>query len=291
MFIELVTVESTDGRGRKRTRLEGRASCDRCGIIFQRGNYNWRACIDDPSRLTFCSSVCSRAERRRGGLSDSRLRKINLEKCGVEHALQRPDVRERSRQTMLDRYGVDSPLKHATIQQRVRDTLQERYGANNAYHIPSNVAKLDYEVIMSKRLATMRRNKTFQSSRAEERLYEELTKKFMNVSRQVRIPGTRWIIDFYVKDIDTWIQVDGVYWHGLDRPLAEIRESTKPRDQKIARAWENDRVQDAWFVERKMRLIRITDRDVVSELHPCHDLAMPEKASSKSIELDEACPV
>jgi len=69
----------------------------------------------------------------------------------------------------------------------------------------------------------------------------------------------KWPIDFYVKTIDTYIQFDGVYWHGLDMPLEEIRKSNKPRDISRIQKWERDREQNLWFKEHGKRLIRITD--------------------------------
>lgn len=83
-----------------------------------------------------------------------------------------------------------------------------------------------------------------------------------NVERQVRVH--KWPIDFYVKSIDTWIQVDGVYWHGLDGQLEEHRKraALDKRSRIIVYKWETDRRQEQWFAERGMRLIRITDKQV-----------------------------
>lgn len=191
-----------------------------------------------------------------------KLRRQNIERHGVEHALQRKDVRQKSLNTLLKRYGVSNPLQHEPFKLQTQTTLLAKHGVTNAFHIPENVKRYDRELMMQKSIATMKRNKTFHSSRAEEKLNTLLCQQFQHVERQVRIPNTRWNIDFYVRDIDTYIQVDGVYWHGLNRPLEEIKASTKPRDAKIARAWLSDRAQEQWFAEHGMRLVRITDKQV-----------------------------
>jgi hypothetical protein len=88
-----------------------------------------------------------------------------------------------------------------------------------------------------------------------------------NVLRQVRVTPY-WIVDFYVSSIDTYIQFDGVYWHGLDRPIEQIKESGTfghIRDASIYRKWCVDRQQDKWFLETGKKLVRITDQELKSD--------------------------
>lgn len=283
MLLELCTVETIDRRGRKHKRIVGKCTCTTCGKEFMRGNYDWRNCQSDPTTPTFCSQQCSRPARRKGGISDKRLRQRNIETYGVEYALQLIEIQNKRKQTCLDKYGVNNVMQSKEINERAKSTIQKKYGTNSAFHIPANRAKLNYETIMVKQLETMRRNKTFQSSRAEERLFALLQERFNVIERQVRIPGTHWHIDFHILEIDTWIQVDGVYWHGLDRPLDEIESSVKHRDQKIIRSWYNDRAQDAWFAEHGMHLIRITDKQVnqMNDVQSLLDVLQGPPASSQ----------
>lgn len=95
------------------------------------------------------------------------------------------------------------------------------------------------------------------SSKAEAQFGDLLRKHFDAVKHQKWING--WPIDFYIPSLDTYVQFDGVYWHGLDRPIEIIRASSKIRDRAIVQKWETDRVQDAWFAEAGIRLIRVTD--------------------------------
>ena len=74
-----------------------------------------------------------------------------------------------------------------------------------------------------------------------------------NVVHHVCIDGFR--IDFYVKSIATYVQLDGIYWHGLDKPYEQLVGTPKLK-------FDRDRLCDAHFAQKRMRLIRITDRDL-----------------------------
>lgn len=95
-------------------------------------------------------------------------------------------------------------------------------------------------------------------------MYALLIERFgvENVERQAKPSGTNWPIDFYVKPINVWLQVDGVYWHGLDRPIEEHIRSGSPRSASIVGKWHVDRAQDTWFAKHSMRLVRVTDKQV-----------------------------
>lgn len=89
------------------------------------------------------------------------------------------------------------------------------------------------------------------TSGGETALAEELSVIFGRVDRFVWVNG--WSIDAYVRSIDTYVQYDGIYWHGLDRP---IEENT---NVKIVRKYFRDREQVAWFSEHGLKLVRITE--------------------------------
>lgn len=100
------------------------------------------------------------------------------------------------------------------------------------------------------------------SSKIENTFAKTLACVYGEVVRQKRI--NRWPIDYYVPSIYAYIQLDGVYWHGLDKPIDEIRESTKPRDIGRAQKWEQDRKQEEWFKSHSLNLIRVTDLEAKS---------------------------
>jgi len=91
-------------------------------------------------------------------------------------------------------------------------------------------------------------------SRPELLLKEQLEKRFEDVLHQAPIDhgGKRpWLVDFYVKEIDTYVEVDGVFWHGIN--------NNKERPSIVRK---KDKVKNQWFAENNHRLVRITDKEV-----------------------------
>lgn len=111
-----------------------------------------------------------------------------------------------------------------------------------------------------KRHKTMKKNNSYRKSSPEDRMFEYLIEKFgeYDVTRN-ELVNSKWPIDFYIKSIDLYVQLDGVYWHGLDRPIDVIAEHKSKRDVQIHKKWKIDREQEQWFEKNKLKLMRITD--------------------------------
>ena len=88
-------------------------------------------------------------------------------------------------------------------------------------------------------------------STGELQLVKTLETMFVSVKHTTFVNG--WSIDVFVKDINTYFQFDGVYWHGLDRPENEII------DPKILKKVIRDKQQNLWFSENLLNLVRITE--------------------------------
>lgn len=88
-------------------------------------------------------------------------------------------------------------------------------------------------------------------SKGENEMAITLGEMYGKVKRWLFVNG--WSIDAYVPTIDTYFQFDGVYWHGLDRPLEGHPEP------KIVKKHATDIEQNAWFLHHGIRLVRMTD--------------------------------
>jgi hypothetical protein len=176
----------------------------------------------------------------------------SVQTYGTENPWESEKYRQEYKTAMIKHHGVDNPLKSKQIQEKVRKTMQEKYGVTCAYQLPK-VKKRQKESLV--------RNAENLSSIAEDDFYKKLSSIFgkENIVRQWYVQDRHWLIDFYVRIIDTYIQFDGVYWHGLDRPIEKIRESTTLLDQNITKAYDRDREQDLWFLANGKKLVRITD--------------------------------
>lgn len=148
-----------------------------------------------------------------------------------------PEVRKRFRETMMRNHGVDSPLKL----KKVREVC------NN-------------DESMMKRRETMRSNRSWATSKPEERLYEILMQKYPEVQRQV--PVGRWTMDFYIPETKTYVNLNGSYWHGRGKTREELLNSSSPRDKVIFSTVERDLLREVWFRENGHNLVVVWEDEV-----------------------------
>lgn len=229
-----------------------------------------------------CSEKCQAIAQRKGNALDLQKRQQFIERYGVEHPQQLMSVRAQTRQTNIQRYGCEVSSQAIEVKEKAKQTNRERYGVD--WHTQSDnfaekarstwlarygvehpmqaaevKAKYDFSDIWQKAHETKKQNGTYASSKAENRFYERLVRLFDNVERQAPIIHNdgKWLIDFKINDV--YVQFDGIYWHGLDRPIQMIRESKNIRDLIICKRYDVDRYQDQWFIMHNLRLVRITD--------------------------------
>ncbi len=228
-------------------------SCDQCHNVFEKRRAGY---TPEKSPHHFCCNECIARARSSGILAHVPL--MASKACYVDDVV-RQRVLEKRRQTSLAHYGVDHPFQAAEVREKSKVTWLKRYGVSNPASSPVIKAKIDQQALHAKGHATRKANGTYARSKIEDRFYVELCTYFGcdNVERQARV--NNWSIDFYVKSIDTYIQFDGVHWHGLDRPIEEIKESNAAVDRVIASTNDRDIKQNAWFAANDMRLVRITD--------------------------------
>lgn len=253
--------------------------CDVCGREFTKDYF---AHIEKaPHHI--CSRKCHTAAQLKGGLLDEKKRQTmqdrygvdnpqqllwvkdksrvtNLERYGTEVCSQSDKVKERARLTNQERYGVDWHTQSKNFADKSKKTWKERYGVDHPMRADEVKAKYDFKEVWRKAHCTKKLNGTYARSKSEDLFYARLSSVFDNVERQVPVQhenGT-WLIDFRVGDV--YVQFDGVYWHGLDRPIDEIIAfCCNVRDRAIIERYKHDRAQNAWFMSHKLRLVRITD--------------------------------
>lgn len=193
--------------------------------------------------------------------SDVRARYVAtcLERYGVENPSSTHDVRERIRTTCRERYGVDSPFMSEAVQEKKRQTMLARYGVEHASHIPSR----DWKKSALRRHETMKVNGTYarQSSKAEDAFVAALIEVVapLAVERHVEVNG--WCVDVLIPELALYIDYDGRYYHGLDRPLDVIAEFKDPTDVTIYGTYLRDREKDAWFEANDVSHVRVVEGD------------------------------
>jgi len=230
-----------------------------------------------------------------------KVKKTCLEKFGHATNLASDETKNKRRATFLEKYGVEVASKSDVVREKISETKQtttqeekerikakvrdkiasrteedkhkirekakrtmiERYGAECSFQSPMFKERSNSTEACRKRFETMKRNGTYGKSKPEDELFKILCDNYgvENVVRQVMLPETRWPIDFYVVPIDTYIQLDGVYWHGIGRDVNEVAEYKTKRDVMIHKKMSIDLAQNEWFKANRKTLLRITDKE------------------------------
>jgi hypothetical protein len=256
--------------------------CDECGKTYALG---FKAMHATNGTLTFCSRVCNKKSRSSGKLAQQ-WKQIKLERYGVEFSSQVPGAGEKMiatrlartgaiapsvlvstsnakwRETMVERHGANHPSRAPSVKARKLETYRERYGVDNPLNVgspfrdPNDAVKggqVGYRALLAKHGDSV-------LSKPEALLAAWLREKYVSIDQQVPIDhGGRkpWLIDAYVRQIDTYVELDGVFWHGLDLPYDKLHESKR-------RKYDADRAQDEWFRSHGLRLVRVTDKELAA---------------------------
>lgn len=270
MILDEITLEScSKGKG-KRSKKVLLCSCDTCDVKFEVTSSLKKY---KEKKNHFCSRKCMGISRKIGNVlynrsTETSMKKYGfpfasmsneikeltkrtcLKKYGVEHHMFVEEIREKVKNTLLRKYGVENPGQSSKFKEKMKKTCVERYGVEN----PSQS-----KMIRDKIHETMKRNGSYNKSKGEEEFYDLLCEMFdeEDIERQVKLNSSR--IDFYLSSIDTYIEFDGVYWHGLDRKIEEISRHSTERDKAIHKKWLHDRKLDFWCFDNSKKLVRITD--------------------------------
>lgn len=279
---------------RNRKRRMAICLCDECGVEFERQRCFIRSkltfCSQGCRRKSRSDGAMWEQNRntrleRYGTLdhSTAQSRKIASVKrnatiavrYGVTNAGQIPNGIKKRLTTCQQRYGWQTPFQSSVflekaikrntsseIQEKREKTTLERYGVRSMLSLPEVNALGRTPEAEAKRHSTLKRNGFFGNpTKPELALGALLSSQFSKVESTVSPfdNNRRWTLDFWVIDHDCYVQLDGVYWHGLNRPRDVIVASTTSRDKKILEKMYTDDEVDVWFTNNDKRLIRVTD--------------------------------
>jgi len=189
-----------------------------------------------------------------------KMRATCQERYGVDFVFQIPGFEELSRKTHLERRGVVHHSKTDAFRQAARRRMQdplfraklekamvEKYGSASPFAVPALRKKCEAPEAQAKRHATMKRNGTYGKSKIEEDLFAILLPEFPKTRRQERVGA--WAIDFYIPEVDVYLNLNGTYWHGKGRSEEDLLQSSFKRDQVILATKRRDSDRRAWFAK------------------------------------------
>jgi hypothetical protein len=144
-----------------------------------------------------------------------------------------------TKSTNKTKYGVACTFQAEDVAAKIEQTMLLRYGVKHPVLIKENLSKLN------------------SISKVELQFFDALRQIYGFVEHTKFI--NNWKIDFYIDSISTYVQLDGVYWHGLDRTLEQIMMFKNKRDYVIYETILRDLRQNEWFGAKGLKLKRITD--------------------------------
>ncbi len=144
-----------------------------------------------------------------GSEIEEEVKKTNLEKYGAENVFASDEIKEKIKQTNKERYGVENPMQNKNIKLKSVLTMLDRYGVEVLTQIPE-ISK----IIQEKRFETQKLHNTFNTSSPEEKCYILLSNIFDNIIRQYKSEKYPYRCDFYIPDLDLYIEYQGNWTHG-----------------------------------------------------------------------------
>ena len=206
--------------------------------------------VDNPAKTDFVKNKMRETNLRKYGFNCSskseivkeKVKQTCLKRYGVEYTGQIEEAKEKSKKTCLEKYGseyyigskdclektiefsrqnynVDWFTKSEKIKNKAKKTMLRRYGVEYSMQIPKNKEYMSYLMssyeMQERRYNTMKRNHTFNSSSTEEELFLYIKSRFPTVVRQYKDKNRYpYFCDFYIPELDYFIELQGYYTHG-----------------------------------------------------------------------------
>jgi len=139
------------------------------------------------------------------------------------------------KETNLSKYGVDNVAKSDKIKEKAKNTNLQKYGETSWTKTNEGKIKLSNMVsstnVQRKTYATHKKNNSFHVSKPEDQTYALLKEKYPNTISQYRSEAYPFNCDFYIPEIDTYIECNYHWTHGK-KPYTGSEE-----DKQIVEAW------------------------------------------------------
>lgn len=123
---------------------------------------------------------------------------------------------EKAKQTYLKKYGVDNPAKCKQFQEKIKQTNLQLYGVTSyaKTHNFKQIMKDNYKEIQRKQNITKLKNRSYNTSKIEDKIYELLLNKYKHVERNYFCELYPFKCDFYIPQLQLFIEYQGHWTHG-----------------------------------------------------------------------------
>ena len=146
------------------------------------------------------------------------MKETNLKRYGVEWTTIVPEVMKKIIGTNLKKYGVRSTTCIPEIKKKQELTCLKHYGVINPSFSKEIIEKI-YNI--------RKNNGTWSGSKEEDIIYNILLSKYKNIKRQYKSEKYPFACDFYIPEIDTYIEYQGSWTHGKEPYLGTSKQLEK----------------------------------------------------------------
>lgn len=229
----------------------------------------------------FCGKQCADLACQKGGVIFEK-KKINyISKYGVEHHFKDKNIQEKRIKSCVKKYGGKCPMSGKEVKDKTKNiflqkygnhpsklewmkekkksTCLKKYGVDSFSKTDKFKQSVDWAEVARKGLATRSRQGNVNISKIEIKFHQFLLQNFGKVDTQV--PIREWNLDFYLPELEIYIQFDGNYWHGLDVTVEQLQVKNTKISKSIIKTKERDLIREQWFLENKIKLVRVVEKD------------------------------
>ena len=160
--------------------------------------------------------------------------------------------------TCKKKYGYLNSFQNENIKEKIKKTLLEKYGVDNAMKIQKVKEKYNWKEIIDKINNTKKKNKTFNTSKPESESYILLKEKYPDVQYQYKSDVYPFMCDFYIPNLDLYIECNYHWTHGGKLYEGTIEDNTKLNLWKSKNTKYYNNAINSWTVRdiNKMKLAK-----------------------------------
>lgn len=160
-----------------------------------------------------------------------KIKETNRKKFGSDWYLQTDDYKRKTKET-LEQYGVINVFQLKEVKDKIKQTNLERYGVE--YNMQNKEVRNKVDI-------TKRKNGTFNTSKPEQEIKRLLEEKFPNVQYQYKSEKYPFNCDFYIPELDLYIEFQGTWTHGK-HPFSESVE-----DLETVNKWKTESITSEFY--------------------------------------------
>ena len=155
-------------------------------------------------------------------------------------------------QSIMIKYGVSNPMKIENFKNKIKETNNKKYGHDyftQTDEFKQKIAK-NADQIKKKRYETMK-NRGYlgaNTSKEEILLGEELLRKFFNVKKQYKTDLYPFPCDFYIPELDLYIEYQGYWTHGFEPYVGTDKQLKKVAVWKQKNSKAYNRAMRTWTI-------------------------------------------